>query len=107
MRQAIVKYNSIIAGVLSELENGEYQFEYDPNYIQNYPDAFISFNLPVSKRPYISKKLFPFFDGLIPEGWLLNITIKSWKISSQDRMGLLLASCKNAIGAVSIHPLNE
>jgi serine/threonine-protein kinase HipA len=51
--------------------------------------------------------LFPFFDGLIPEGWLLNIASESWKINKLDRMGLLLACCQNTIGAVSVHPINE
>ena len=42
--------------------------------------------------------LYPFFDGLIPEGWLLDIAEQSWKISSRDRMTLLLACCKDCIG---------
>jgi serine/threonine-protein kinase HipA len=46
--------------------------------------------------------LFPFFDGLIPEGWLLDIAEKNWKLNEKDRMGLLLTFCKNCIGAVSI-----
>lgn len=107
MRQAIIKYNNNKAGLLSELDNGEYEFVYDAAYCTNYPEAFITFNMPVSKHPYRSKNLFPFFDGLIPEGWLLNIASESWKINKNDRMGLLLACCKNAIGAVSIHAINQ
>ena len=72
MRKAIVKYNNIKAGILSEDENGEYQFVYDQEYVKNYPEKFITFNMPVSSQHYKSKRLFPFFDGLIPEGWLLN-----------------------------------
>ena len=75
-------------------------------YVKNFPKQFISFNMPVSKHEYKSKRLFPFFDGLIPEGWLLNIAVNSWKINKNDRMGLLLVCCQNAIGAVSVHPLN-
>jgi len=52
--------------------------------------------------PYVSKTMIPFFDGLIPEGWLLDIVEKNWKISPRDRMGLLLACCKDCIGAVSV-----
>ncbi len=107
MRKAIVKYNNIQAGVLSEEDNGEYQFLYDEEYVAKYPKHFITFQLPVSSSAYRSKRLFPFFDGLIPEGWLLNIASESWKIKKNDRMGLLLACCQNAIGAVSIHPLNK
>lgn len=106
MRQGIVKYNNIPAGILTEQDNGEYHFVYEKQYVQNYPDQFITFQMPVSERPYKSKRLFPFFDGLIPEGWLLNIAIESWKINKNDRMGLLLACCRNAIGAVSVHPVN-
>ncbi len=106
MRQGIVKYNNIPAGILTEEDSGEYQFMYYPDYIQSYPNQFITFQMPVSTKVYKSKRLFPFFDGLIPEGWLLNIAAESWKINKNDRMGLLLACCQNAIGAVSVHPIN-
>lgn len=106
MREGIVKYNNIEAGLLRELDNGEYEFKYDDTYIKTFPDAFVCFTMPVRKNPYRSKTLFPFFDGLIPEGWLLNIASESWKINKNDRMGLLLACCQNAIGAVSVHPIN-
>jgi serine/threonine-protein kinase HipA len=107
MRQGIVKYNNELAGILTEHDNGEYLFVYHVAYVKNYPNQFITFNMPVTHNPYRSKRLFPFFDGLIPEGWLLNIAAESWKINQNDRMGLLLACCKNAIGAVSIHPITE
>ncbi len=105
MRKAIIKYNNNLAGILTEEDNGEYQFVYDETYAQTFPNQFITFQMPVTTRPYRSKMLFPFFDGLIPEGWLLNIAAESWKINKNDRMGLLLACCQNAIGAVSIHPI--
>jgi serine/threonine-protein kinase HipA len=105
MRQAIIKYNNILAGILKELDTGEYEFIYDENYIKNHPSLFITFQMPVRSQAYVSKRLFAFFDGLIPEGWLLNIATESWKINKNDRMGLLLACCKNAIGAVSVHPI--
>jgi serine/threonine-protein kinase HipA len=61
--------------------------------------------MPVTNKPYMEKRLFAFFDGLIPEGWLLNIASENWKINSNDRMGLLLACCRNCIGAVSVEPI--
>ena len=105
MRQALIKYNNIPAGRLTELDTGEYEFVYDESYIENHADLFITFQMPVSAQPYKSKRLFPFFDGLIPEGWLLTIAAESWRINKNDRMGLLLACCQNTIGAVSVHPL--
>ncbi len=103
MREAIIKYNSTVAGRLTETDEGMYVFQYDEEYVINYPKQFITFKMPVTNRPYQASRLFPFFDGLIPEGWLLKIVTDSWKINKGDRMGLLLASCENCIGAVSVH----
>jgi len=107
MRRAIIKYKSIKAAVLTETDQGYYTFEYDNDYIKEHPSWFVNFDMPVRPQPYISKRLFSFFDGLIPEGWLLNIASNSWKINKTDRMGLLLACCQNCIGAVSVHPIKE
>lgn len=107
MRQAIIKYNNIRAGILKELDTGEYEFTYDVQYVQHHDGLFLTFQMPVRTTPYRSKRLFPFFDGLIPEGWLLTIAAESWKINKNDRMGLLLACCQNTVGAVSVHPINE
>ena len=58
--------------------------------------------LPLSSDPYTSNTLFPFFDGLIPEGWLLGVVSRNWKIDTKDRFGLFLVACKDGIGNVSI-----
>ena len=107
MRTAEIFYHDTLAGILTETNDGQYEFIYDDVYIKNHPDLFITFQMPVRKESYISRRLFPFFDGLIPEGWLLNIAADNWKINKNDRMGLLLACCKNTVGAVSVHPINE
>ena len=107
MRSANIYYKEVLAGKLTETNEGEYVFEYDDQYINNHPGEFITFTMPVSNKPYIEKRLFPFFEGLIPEGWLLDIASKSWKINPNDRMGLLLACCQNCIGAVSVIPIPE
>lgn len=100
-RRANVFLHDTFTGVLSETDAG-YEFLYDEGFVKM-PDAqAISKTLAVSTKPYKSKVLFPFFDGLIPEGWLLDIAIDNWKINGRDRFGLLLACCKNSIGAVSI-----
>ena len=89
-----------LAGILSETDEG-YQFAYQPGYVEAGAEA-VSLTLPLSSKPYISRVMFPFFDGLIPEGWLLDIAERNWKLDKRDRMGLLLACCKDCIGAVSI-----
>lgn len=90
-----------LAGVLEETDAG-YSFAYLSEYLHA-PDAQgVSKTLALRSAAFQSKVLFPFFDGLIPEGWLLDIAIDNWKINGRDRFGLLLACCKNSIGAVSI-----
>lgn len=107
MRQAKIYYDTIFCGLLTETNDGDFTFKYNEDYINKYPEQFITFTMPVSNTEYRDKRLFAFFEGLIPEGWLLDIASKSWKINRNDRMGLLLACCKNCIGAVSIEPINE
>lgn len=100
-RKANIFVHETKAGVLEETETG-YQFQYDPEYIaQKYAEP-VSLTLPIQKDPYESLVLFPFFDGLIPEGWLLEVVEETWKVNPQDRMGLLLVSCRDTIGHVSV-----
>jgi serine/threonine-protein kinase HipA len=107
MRAAKIFYKEIEAGKLTETDDGFYEFRYLLEYIKTYPGQFITFTMPVSEKVYIDKRLFAFFEGLIPEGWLLDIAITSWKINNNDRMGLLLACCRNCIGAVSVIPIED
>ena len=95
------------AGIITEADEGQFIFQYDKNFVKQHPDDFITFTMPVREQPYEANHLFPFFEGLIPEGWLLDIATKSWKINPNDRMGLLLACCQDCIGAVSVKPLEQ
>ena len=100
-RQGFVFVQNIFAGIVSETDSG-YKFEYDNEYLLSEKPLAISLTLPLQKEAFESKTLFPFFDGLIPEGWLLNVVSKNWKIDRRDRFGILLAACKDSIGDVSV-----
>ncbi len=102
-READIYWKDQLAGLLWE-DDGGYHFRYREEYCQNPQAAPISLTLPLEKAEFTSTVLFPFFDGLIPEGWLLDRTVKSWKINPRDRMGLLLTACRDCIGAVSVYP---
>ncbi len=100
-RAARVYVDDIEAGILSETDEG-YSFSYHEEYLSAESPTAISLTMPLRREPYFSKVLFPFFDGLIPEGWLLNVVSKNWKIDERDRFGLLMVSCRDCIGNVSI-----
>ena len=106
MKKAKVFLKDQIAGILIENEDGD-TFLYDPEFLKSEHAEAISLTLPLTEIPYQDKVLFPFFDGLIPEGWLLDIAQKNWKIDLRDRMALLLACCRDCIGAVSIEAIME
>ena len=107
MRRANIYYDTHMTGQLTETDDGEYVFQYNAEYVANYPEQFVTFSMPVRFEQYKENRLFPFFFVLIPEGWLLNIATKNWKLNPNDRMGLLLACCQNCIGAVSVQPIEN
>lgn len=106
MKKAQVWMHNRLAGTLTEDETG-FTFQYDEAYLLSPLSRAVSLTLPLTAQPYHDSVLFPFFDGLIPEGWLLDIAERSWKINQRDRMSLLLACCKDCIGAVSVTPIEE
>jgi serine/threonine-protein kinase HipA len=99
IRKAVVFFSDKKAGVLEENSYG-YRFVYDDEYIKENPS--ISLSLPKQKKVHQSRPLFPFFLGLLPEGWYLDLVSKKLKIDKEDKFGLLLATCKDTVGAVSI-----
>ena len=106
MRQGQVLYNDVLVGIVTEDENG-YSFVYDEAYLCGDHPQPVSLTLPLQREPFLSNVLFSFFDGLIPEGWMLNIAERNWKINRRDRMALLLACCLDCIGNVSILPIKQ
>jgi len=100
-RKAKVLVHDTFAGILEETDRG-FSFKYDEEYLHSPEAKPASLTLPLAHNTYISPTMFPFFDGLIPEGWLLTVVVKSWKLDIKDRMGLLRVACKDTIGAVTL-----
>jgi serine/threonine-protein kinase HipA len=100
-RNGKVWMNDTLTGELIETDKG-YSFTYDAIYLAANNAKPLSFSFPLQSEKFTSNVLFPFFDGLIPEGWLLAIVEKNWKLNPRDRMGILLVCCNDCIGAVSV-----
>jgi serine/threonine-protein kinase HipA len=101
MRRGQVLYKNQLTGWIEEFDGG-YRFTYAAAYLNDPSAEAISVTLPLRVQPYESRTMIPFFDGLILEGWLLEIGLEYWNLKRQDRMGLLLTVCRNCIGAVSV-----
>lgn len=106
MKRAGVYVSDVFCGILSEDEEG-FHFVYWKDYLARPGAMHVSPTMPLQEQPYEKEIMFPVFDGLIPEGWLLDIASSSWKIDPRDRMSLLLACCKDCIGNISIKPITD
>lgn len=100
-RTAYVYVRNTFAGELRETDEG-YTLSYDAAYLALPGASAMSLTMPLREEAYASKNIFPFFDGLIPEGWLLDVAVRNWKLDRNDRFGLLLVACRDSIGNVSI-----
>jgi len=102
MHKVSVFYKNILAGELCKTSDENFVFCYDEKYIDS-DNPSISLTLPKAQKKFESDNLFPFFDGLIPEGWLLNLASKKLRLNPlRDRFELLTSLCRDTIGAVHI-----
>lgn len=105
-RKAAIYVRNEYAGMIRETEDG-YSFSYDKGYLAKTDALPASLTLPLSDMECESTVLFPFFDGLIPEGWLLDIASRNWKLDKSDRFGLLMVCCRDCIGDVSVREVSD
>ena len=106
MKTAGIYINDIFCGILTEDEEG-FHFHYDRSYLDSTSPVPLSPTMPLTDETYEKEMMFPVFDGLIPEGWLLDIASSSWKIDPRDRMSLLIACCRDCIGNISVKPVSH
>lgn len=105
-RRGRVHFDGELAGTLEETETGMV-FRYDRAWLAREDAQPVSLTLPLRDEPYESRGPHPFFLGLLPEGWLFELSLTRLKLTRDDAFGLLLGLCRDCVGAVSIHPFPE
>lgn len=85
------------AGVLERLESG-YRFQYDADY--KGPPVFL--NLPLRAGSKTWEPFPPGFDGLLPEGVLLEQLLVAGKLDRSDKWGQLMAVGGDLTGFLSV-----
>ena len=105
-RIAKVSLSGRLIGFIEE-EDGRTSFTYTKDWLANADAPPVSLTLPLRAEPYTYDGLHPFFENLLPEGWLLEVASKKLKISKDDPFGMLLATCRDCVGAVEIEPASE
>ncbi len=101
MRKASVYVNNVSAGVLEELGLNHYQFSYN----EDYQGAPISLTMPLINHCYKFDKFPSFFEGLLPEGVMLEALLRKYKLDKKDYFGQLLLCGRDVVGAVSIEEI--
>lgn len=103
MRRAEVFSNGVLAGLLTETDNGTYVFCYDELFFLDEKESAISLSFPKRQREFTSNALFPFFYNMLSEGTNKAIQCRTLKIDENDAFGLLLATAHtDAIGAITV-----
>lgn len=106
MRSLERKGNVFLFGKqIGEIEQNKEGFTF--RYLGDYQGIAISLSLPVEKREFYSKELFPYFVSLVPEGWLKDRYSKIQQIDERDLFGLLLGNGENMLGAVQIYEVKK
>jgi HipA-like protein len=103
LRRAIVRLDGHPVGELVETDSGS-RFTYDESWLSRSGAVPVSLTLPLRAEPHDWPGLHPFFENLLPEGWLLGIATSKLKIAPDDAFGLLVATCADCVGAVEIAP---
>lgn len=98
MRKAIIFVHDKRAGVLIEDSNSGYQFTYD----DNYEGEAVSLTMPLIAKNYSFIKFPSFFEGLLPEGIMLEGLLKIGKIDKNDYFSQLIATGNDLVGAVTV-----
>lgn len=105
-RRAVVRLDGQPVGTLVEAGR-QVTFAYDAQWLARADAVPVSVTLPLRPEPYVTASLHPFFENLLPEGWLLELATRKLKISKDDAFGLLLATCADCVGAVEIVPAED
>src|SRR5258706_3278358 len=98
MRKAEIYQQGKLAGILEELDQNRYRF----NYASGYRGQPISLALPVREAPYDFDRFPPVFEGLLPEGPLLEALLRQYKIDKKDMFKQLLTVGEDVVGSLTV-----
>ena len=99
MRRAEILLHAEPAGILEEIESGKkYRFAY----FEEYNGPAVALTMPVEEKEFVFDRFPPFFDGLLPEGLLLEGLLKQCKIDKYDYFSQLVAVGNDLVGAVTV-----
>lgn len=101
MNKARILVHGIFAGILEKLDENKYTF----TYVESYQGPAVSLTMPIKNKKYEYEKFPPFFEGLLPEGEMLEALLRKCKLDKKDYFGQLMAVGQDVVGAVTIEEM--
>ena len=102
MKRAKVFVNGILAGELQEIERGK---NYCFIYLDTYQGPSVSLTMPLNKKIYHYDRFPPFFEGLLPEGIMLEGLLRQTKLDRNDLIGQLITVGADLVGNVTVEAI--
>ena len=102
MKKAKVFVNGILAGELQEIERGK---NYVFIYLEGYKGSPVSLEMPITQSVYHYDRFPPFFEGVLPEGSMLEGLLRQTKIDRHDLMSQLIVVGGDLVGDVTVEAL--
>lgn len=102
MKKARVFVDDQLAGELQEVERGK---RYCFVYMDHYEGSSVSLTMPTDKKRYEFDHFPPFFEGLLPEGMMLEALLKTAKIDRNDLLTQLITVGQDLVGNVTVEAI--
>lgn len=99
MKKAKIFVSNVLAGELQEIERRK---KYAFIYLKEYQGPPVSLEMPVSHQIYEYDRFPPFFEGLLPEGIMLEGLLRQTKLDRDDFMGQLITVGGDLVGNVTV-----
>lgn len=101
MRKARIYVNNTDAAVFETLDHGLYTLTHHTDY----QGAPISLAMPLTNKPYKFDAFPAFFEGLLPEGIMLEALLRKFKVDRNDYFQQLITVGKDLVGAVTLEEI--
>lgn len=102
MKKAKVFVDGFPAGEIQEIERGK---KYLFIYLDGYEGPSVSLEMPLTQAIYEYDRFPPFFEGLLPEGMMLEGLLRHSKIDRYDLLSQLIAVGEDLVGNVTVKAL--
>ncbi len=99
MKRAKIFVSGELAGYLVEWEKKRrYEFVYE----EGYSGPSVSLTMPLSKQSYSFDFFPPFFEGLLPEGMMLEGLLRKAKLDRDDLFEQLIRVGRELVGNITV-----